>query len=119
MDEAEAAEAPHPAAQPADVRQGQAVGVADDDVADRAVAAEEDADLAAELARDRGEVPGELGRDDLARLDAAPERALEGAELGRLDAAGIAFDVGDRGLVSGGWVERSSPSPARRRAPCP
>ena len=70
--------------------------IADDDVADDPVAPQEDADLAAEAARDLGQVPGQLGRDDLPRVDAAAVGALQGAEVGGLDATEIAVNlVGD------------------------
>ncbi len=69
------------------------MGVADDDVADGAVAAEQHADLAAEPARDLGQVAGELRRDHLPRIDAAAVGALQGAQVGSLDAAGVAVNL--------------------------
>jgi hypothetical protein len=57
------------------------VGVAHDDVADDAVAPQEDADLAVEAPGSLGEMPGELRRDDVPRVDAAAVGALEGADL--------------------------------------
>jgi hypothetical protein len=57
------------------------VGVAYDDVADDAVAPQEDADLAVEAPRGLGEVAGELRRDDVPRVDAAAVGALESADL--------------------------------------
>jgi hypothetical protein len=96
MDEPQAAEAPDAAAQASDVRQLEALGVSDHDVADRSVAGDEDADLAAELARDFGQMAGELGRDYLGRVDPAPEGALECADFGSLYASNVAVDgLGD------------------------
>ena len=93
VDQAQAAEAADAAAQAADVGKGQAVGVAHDDVADGPLAAEQHADLAVELAGDFGEVPGELGGDHLTGVDPAAVGALQGADLGRFDAADVAVDL--------------------------
>jgi hypothetical protein len=76
------------------------VRVADDDVADHAVASQEDADLAVEPSRGFGEVAGELGGDDLPRVDAAAVGALEGADLRSLDAPDVAVDLWDGSLLS-------------------
>jgi hypothetical protein len=85
------------------------MGIAHDDVADDPVAAEQDADLAAEPARGLGQVPGELRRDDLPRIDAAAVGALQGAKVGGLDATEIAVNlVGDDRLLyfnrTGQWT---------------
>ena len=69
------------------------MGVADDDVADDAVAPEQDADLPAEPAGGFGQVPGQLRRDHLPRIDAAAIGALQGAEVGGLDASKITVDL--------------------------
>jgi hypothetical protein len=71
------------------------VRVAHDDVAHRAVAPEQDADLAVEPPRGLGQVPGEFGGDHLPRVDAAAVGALQGADLGCLDASDVAFDLCD------------------------
>jgi len=63
-------------------------------VAERAVAADQHADLAADLAGDLAQVAGQLGRDDLAGRDAAAEGPLEGADLRGLESADVAFDGG-------------------------
>ena len=97
--QAQAAETADAAAQAADVGNLDLVRVADDDVAHRAFAGEQHADLAAEVGGERRQVAGELQGDHLLRLDAAPEGALEGAPLGGLDALQVTVDVGcDRSL---------------------
>jgi hypothetical protein len=70
------------------------VGVADDDVADDAVAPQQHSHLAAETARHLGQVARQLRRHHLPRIDAPAVGALEGAQLGRLDAAEVAVDRG-------------------------
>jgi hypothetical protein len=55
--------------------------------------------LAVQAAGDLGEVPGELGRDDVARVDAAAVGAFEGADLRGLDAPDVAMDLCDRSLL--------------------
>jgi hypothetical protein len=69
------------------------VGVAHDDVADDAVAPEQDADLPVELAGGLGQVAGQLGGDHLPRVDAAAVGALQGADFGRFDTADVAVDL--------------------------
>ena len=95
VDEPQAAEAADAAAQAADVGQGEAVGVAHDDVADDAVAPEQDSDLPVEPAGGLGQMPGELGGDHLPRVDAAAESTLQGADLGRFDPSDVAVDLGN------------------------
>ena len=97
VDEPQAAEAADAAAQAADVGQGEAVGVAHDDVADDAVAPEQDSDLPIEPAGGLGQMPGELGGDHLPRVDAAAVGALQCADFGRFDPSGIAVDLGNVG----------------------
>jgi len=95
MDQTQATEAADAAAQAADVRQGQAVRVTDDHVAHSAVAAEQDSDLPIEAAGALGQVTGKLRGDHLPRVDAAAIGALQGADLGRFDAADVAVDLWD------------------------
>ena len=90
--EAQTAETADTAAQTTHVGKVEALGVAEDDVADDPVAAEEDADLAAEPPRDLGQVARQLGRDHLARVHAAAVGAFEGAQIGGLDAAEVAVN---------------------------
>jgi hypothetical protein len=71
------------------------VGVAHHDVAHFAAAGEKNADLAAEPLRGLGEMPGELRRDDLPRIDPAAVRALQRGDVGCLDASGVAGDLRD------------------------
>ncbi len=71
------------------------MGVAHDDVADRPLAAEQHSDLLVELAGDFREVPGELGGDHLPGIDPAAVGTLQGADLGRFDAADVAVDLWD------------------------
>src|SRR4029079_11875557 len=61
MYEAQPAETAEAAPQAADVGERQAVGIADDDVFDRAVAREKHADLPVDLPGRLGQVAGELG----------------------------------------------------------
>ena len=71
------------------------MGVPHDDVAHRAVAAEQDADLPVEPAGGLGQMPGELRGDHLPRVDPAAVGAFQGADFGRLDASDVAFDLCD------------------------
>src|SRR5690606_5476422 len=91
----QAAEAPGAATQAADVGQHELVRVADDDALDLALARQENADLAAQVARDARQVPGELRSDHVARRHAPAEGPLQRPPLGGLDAAGIAFNLRD------------------------
>jgi hypothetical protein len=79
------------------------VRVADHHGFDLALAGEEDPDLAAQVGGDPGEVPGELEGDDVLGGDAPAVGPLEGAPLGGLDAAGVAFDLRD-GAFSWPWT---------------
>jgi hypothetical protein len=95
MDQAEAPEAADTTPQAPDVGEGQAVGVAHDDVLDRAVAREEHADLAVELPGQLGQVAGELGRDHLLGRHPPAEGPFERADRRGLEAADVAVDVRD------------------------
>ncbi len=123
VDEPQAAEAADAAAQAADVGQGQAVGVAHDDVADDAVAPEQDSDLPVEPAGGLGQMPGELGGDHLPRIDPAAVGALQGADFGRFDPSDVAVDLGNVGSPLSGSVEDRGRVVARRskgaRSPFP
>ena len=98
--ESKAAEAPGSTAQTTDVGKHEPARVADDDVADRSVASDQNAHLAAELFGDLGEMTGELGGDDFVRRHTAPVRSLESALLRGLDALDVAVDgmLGDEYL---------------------
>jgi hypothetical protein len=65
------------------------VGVADDHPLDAALPIEEDADLPAGLPRELGEVPGELGADDLLGGNLPPVGRFESFDLARLEAEGV------------------------------
>jgi len=93
VDQAQAAEAAGAAAQAADVRQDELVGVADDDLFDASLAREENADLAPQITRRLGQVTGELGGDDVVGGDPPAKGPFERPPLGGLDAAGVAFDL--------------------------
>jgi hypothetical protein len=75
------------------------VGVAHDDVADDAVAPEQDSDLPVEPAGGLGQVPGELGGDDLPRVDAAAVGALQGADFGCFDPSDVTVDLGNGSVL--------------------
>ena len=93
VDQPQAAEAVRAGAAAPDVGQGELAGVADHDPLDVALAVEQHADLAADLAGDLGEVARQLGRDHLVGVDAPPVGAAQGVELGGLEAEGVAEDV--------------------------
>ena len=95
MDQPQRAEPADTAAQAADVGQLELLGVADDDVADVAIAFHQHADLTAELAGDFAEVFAELGGGDLLGRSSPPEGSLERLDQGGLDAANVAVDVGN------------------------
>jgi hypothetical protein len=105
VDQAEPPEASDASAEPPDVGEAQVGRVADDDVADRAVSPDQDADLAADLPRDLGEMPRQLRRDELAGRDAAAVGSLEGPPQGGLDAEEVAVDVRYRGTPVNGTDE--------------
>src|ERR1700712_3014118 len=85
VDEPQAAEAADAAAQAADVGKGEAVSAPHDDVADVAVAAEQDSALAV--------VARGLGGAHLPRVDPAAVGALQGADFGCFDAADVAVEL--------------------------
>ena len=77
----------------ADVRQLELVGVADHDLLDLALAVEQHADLPVGLARQLGEVAGQLRADDLVRRDAAAVGVAQLVQLAGLEAEGVAVQV--------------------------
>jgi len=94
--QAQAAQARLPGARAADVGQHQLPRIADDDVLHLAAPVEQHAHLATHLARDFGEVPRQLGRNQLARLDAAPIGGEQALALARLQAFGISREIVSR-----------------------
>ena len=91
--EPQAAQAVRAGAGAADVGQGELAGVADHHRLHVALAVEEHADLPVRLAGDLGEVARQLGRDDLAGVDAAAVGAAQRVQLARLEAEGVAVDL--------------------------
>lgn len=91
--EAQRAEASAGGAEAADVGEGQARGVADDDVLDGAAAVDQHADLAAGGEGGVEEGARELGREDPIGGDAAAEDALDGAGVARRKTVGVAEDL--------------------------
>jgi hypothetical protein len=84
VDGAKAAEATLADARALEVGPLHSTRVADDDVLDVALAVYERADLPPRLVRKLGELPRELGRDDLLRRDAARVELLDASKLVRL-----------------------------------
>jgi len=68
-------------------------------VLDDACAIDEHADLAADVGRERGQLAGELVRDEAVGEQPPLTEALEGLDLAGLEAAGIAVDL-DGGLLA-------------------
>lgn len=66
------------------------MGIADDDMPDASLTRDQDADLAAGFARDRGEMSRQLCGDDTLGRNAAPEGPVEGAPLRGLQSTQIA-----------------------------
>ena len=89
MNQPHAAKTSRSGAPRAQIRQEQFVRVTDDDLADVALAIDEDAHLARELVTALTQESRQLGRDDGSGIDAAPPDALEHLFL----AAGEAVDV--------------------------
>ena len=93
MDEAQAAEPASARSDAADLGQVDARGIAHEDVLDFAAPADEEPDLALELARQAAQERGQLGGSDLGRTQAPPVYALESVLLAGLEARDIAGDV--------------------------
>jgi hypothetical protein len=93
MDQPEAAEAHLTGTGAADVGELELVGVAHHHLLDLALPVEEHADLAVGLQRELGEVPGQLGADDLVRGDPTAVGVAELLQLAGLEAEGVPVQV--------------------------
>src|SRR5215475_11672164 len=91
----EAAEPVGAHSHPLQVRQDDAVRVADHDVFHISVAVNEHADLAVNFARSLRDLPRKLVGNDLARRDAAIVELLKTMDLIRLESLKIPFDAAD------------------------
>ena len=92
MQQAQATEAAGAGEGTAQLGDGDAVGVADDDVRYGTPPIDEHADLAADLLRQLGQVARQLRRHDLVRRQAASVQVLKGASLRRLEAAEVSVE---------------------------
>ena len=90
--QAQTTEPPGASAQATDVGQHQLAGIADDDVADAAVAGKEHSDLAADLRRHGGEMARQLAVDHPFGRHAPAEGALERLALRRGQSLQVAAD---------------------------
>ncbi len=93
MHEAQATETPHTSAQATDVGQVQGRGVAHHHIADVTLPPDHHSDLAPELPRDLGQVPGQLSRHHFPGRDLASIGPLQSFFLRGLDALEIAVDM--------------------------
>jgi hypothetical protein len=107
VDHADAGQAPGAGAGPAELRDGDPPGVADQDPLETVRSVDQDADLAADLARQLGEVASEFVGDDLVRRDPPAEDPLEVLDLRGLEAKGVAVDLVDCRDTSGNDRRRS------------
>jgi hypothetical protein len=85
VNETKTAEASGSAAEPSDFRQLQACGVPQDHIANDSVAGEQNADLTPKLAGERGEMSGQLRRNNLLGRHTPAEGPFQGALLGLFD----------------------------------
>ena len=60
---------------------------------DTAATVEQDADLAADVVRELGQLASQLIRDDSIIRDSALAQAFEGFDLTRLEASGVSVDL--------------------------
>ncbi|HVR28412.1 MAG TPA: hypothetical protein VMS86_02665 [Thermoanaerobaculia bacterium] len=95
MHQPQPTESADPAAQSPDIRQLETGGVAHDYLSHRTVAAEQNTDLTADLARDRGQMASQLERHHLVDRDPPAERPLESFALGSFETEKITVEVGD------------------------
>jgi len=91
--QAEAAEAHLPGASAADVGELELVGIPHDDALNLALPVEQYADLPVRLEGELGQVPGQLGADDLVRRDPTTVGVAELVEFAGLEAEGVPVQV--------------------------